>query len=111
MRFRAPVPYANAQSLELGARPRPYPMPYESIRKSACNFGWDWGIATFTSGLWRPVRLESWSVARLDEVRVVATPDGDGGAIDVDVRIETAPGRRGGAPVRTRRRQWTGRAW
>ncbi len=92
VRFRAPVPYANAQSLELGARPRPYPMPYESIRKSACNFGWDWGIATFTSGLWRPVRLESWSVARLDEVRVVATPDGDGGAIDVDVRIETAPG-------------------
>ncbi|SFI66322.1 MULTISPECIES: glycoside hydrolase family 2 protein [Microbacterium] len=88
VRFRAPVPYANAQSLELGVRPRPYPLPYEAIRKSACNFGWDWGIATFTSGLWKGVRLESWSIARLDEVRVTATPDGDGGTVRVDARIE-----------------------
>ena len=51
--FRSPVRHANAQSLLLGARPRPYPMPYEAIRKSACSFGWDWGIATFTSGIWR----------------------------------------------------------
>ncbi|MRG59909.1 glycoside hydrolase family 2 protein [Agromyces sp. CFH 90414] len=88
--FRSPVRYANAQSLEFGARPRPYPLPYEAIRKSACNFGWDWGIATYTSGIWRPVRLESWSTARLAEARVVATPDGDGGTIDVDVTIEWA---------------------
>ncbi len=86
--FRAPIPYANAQSLELGVRPRPYPLPYEAIRKSACNFGWDWGIATYTSGPWKPVRLESWSGARLAEVRVTATPDGAGGAVDVDVVIE-----------------------
>lgn len=86
--FRAPIPYANAQSLALGVRPRPYPLPYEAIRKSACNFGWDWGIATFTSGPWKPVRLESWSGARLAEVRVTATPEGDGGHVDVDVVIE-----------------------
>ena len=73
--FRAPIPYANAQSQQLGARPRAYPLPYEAIRKSACSFGWDWGIATYTSGIWRPVRLESWSLARIAEVRVVATPD------------------------------------
>ena len=91
VRLRAPVPCANAQSLVLGARPRPYPLPYEAIRKSACNFGWDWGIATFTSGLWRPVRLESWSGARLAEVRVTATPAGDGGTVAVDVRVERAP--------------------
>ncbi|MDJ0334944.1 glycoside hydrolase family 2 protein [Salinibacterium sp. G-O1] len=90
VRFTAPLPYANAQSLELGSRPRPYPLPFEAIRKSAANFGWDWGIATFTSGLWRPVRLESWSVARLAEVRVVATPDGDGGAVSVVADIERA---------------------
>lgn len=90
VRFRAPVPYANAESLRLGARPRPYPLPYEAIRKSACNFGWDWGIATFTSGLWRDVRLESWSVARLAEVRVTAAPEGDGGRVTVDARLERA---------------------
>jgi beta-mannosidase len=85
--FRSPVRYANAQSLELGVRPRPYPLPYEAIRKSACNFGWDWGIATFTSGLWRPAALESWSVARFDDVRVVATPEGDGGRIEVTATL------------------------
>ncbi|BDV29923.1 glycoside hydrolase family 2 protein [Microbacterium terricola] len=86
--FRAPVPYANLQSVALGARPRPYPLPYEAIRKSACNFGWDWGIATFTTGIWKPVRLESWSGARLAEVRITAAPEGDGGAVEADVVIE-----------------------
>ncbi len=81
--FRSPVRYANAQSLELGARPRPYPVPFEAIRKSACSFGWDWGISTTTSGIWRPVRLVSWSGARFGEVRVHAAPSGDGGTVTV----------------------------
>lgn len=88
--FRSPVRYANEQSVALGVRQRPYPLPYEAIRKSACNFGWDWGIATFTSGLWKPVRLESWSTARLAEVRVTATPEGAGGVVDVEIVIERA---------------------
>ncbi len=86
--FRAPVPYANQASLDLGARPRPYPLPYEATRKSACSFGWDWGIATYTSGIWKPVHLESWSTARLSRTRVVATPVGDGGRVTVDVDVE-----------------------
>lgn len=85
--FRSPLRYANAQSLELGARPRPYPLPFEAIRKSACNFGWDWGIATFTSGIWRPVRLETWSKARLDRVLVTAVPEGEGGTVAASVAI------------------------
>jgi len=88
--FRSPVRYANAQSVALGARPRPYGLPYDAIRKSACNFGWDWGIATFTSGIWRPVHLESWSAARLDEVRVHAVADGDGGWVEAAVRVARA---------------------
>ena len=83
--FRSPVKYADAQGLALGARPRAYPTPFDAIRKSACSFGWDWGIATSTSGIWRPVRLESWSMARLDEVRVRATPAGDGGVVEAVV--------------------------
>ena len=88
--FRSPVRYANAQSLELGARPRPYPVPFEAIRKSACSFGWDWGISTTTSGIWRPVRLVSWSGARLGEVRVHAEPSGDGGSVTVVAELARA---------------------
>lgn len=95
--FRSPIRYANAQSLELGARPRPYPLPYEAIRKSASNFGWDWGIATYTSGIWRPVRLESWSIARIAEARFVAVPVGECGRLEVEVRIERADA--SGAPL------------
>lgn len=87
IRFRSPVRYADAQSLLLGPRPRPYPMPFEAIRKSACNFGWDWGIATFTSGPWRAVRLEAWSTARLAEARVVATAVEDGGVVTAEVEV------------------------
>ncbi len=97
--FRSPVEYADAQSLALGARPRAYPTPFDAIRKSACSFGWDWGIATSTSGIWRPVRLESWSTARLDEVRVHASPAGDGGVVEAVVTV-----RRADAAARRRRR-------
>ncbi|WP_405373067.1 MULTISPECIES: glycosyl hydrolase 2 galactose-binding domain-containing protein [unclassified Microbacterium] len=98
--FRAPVPYANGASVELGVRPRPYGLPYEAIRKSACSFGWDWGIATYTSGIWKPVHLESWSTARIAEARVVATPDGAGGTVRVDLRVERADA--GAAPLSAR---------
>ncbi|WEG08038.1 glycoside hydrolase family 2 protein [Microbacterium horticulturae] len=88
--FRSPVKYADAQSLVYGPRPRPYPTPYEAIRKSACSFGWDWGIVTATSGIWRPVRLESWASARLGDVRVVATPAGDDGRVEVTACVSRA---------------------
>ncbi|KAF2413029.1 beta-mannosidase [Microbacterium sp. B35-04] len=90
VRFRSPVKYANEQSVALGARQRPYPLPYDAIRKSACSFGWDWGIATYTSGIVKPVGLESWSATRLEQTRVVATPAGGGGTITVDVELERA---------------------
>ncbi len=90
--FRSPVRYANAQSVALGVRPRPYPLPYDAIRKSACSFGWDWGIATYTSGIWREARLESWSDARLAQVDVRAQVAGDGGRVRVHVELaRTSP--------------------
>ena len=89
--FTSPVRWANAQSAVLGARPRPYPLPYEAIRKSASSFGWDWGIHTATSGIWRPVALESWSIARIDSMRLDARPDdAGGGTLRADILIERA---------------------
>ncbi|MGF0117615.1 glycoside hydrolase family 2 protein [Promicromonospora sp. Marseille-Q5078] len=100
VRFSSPVRYADAQSLALGYRPQVNHHPFNAIRKMACSFGWDWGIDTATSGIWRPVRLESWSVARLAAVRPVVTvpavpavpsgaPAADG-HVDVHVDLERA---------------------
>src|SRR5262245_52970298 len=55
--------YAEAEQQRLGDLPRPYPAPYNFIRKMACSFGWDWGPDLRTAGLWKPVRLERWRVA------------------------------------------------
>lgn len=35
------------------------------IRKAQYSYGWDWGIRLPTSGIWRPVYIESYSRARL----------------------------------------------
>ena len=88
--IRAPVPYVLAEEVRLGARPvngdwTPYPF----IRKSACNFGWDWGPRVPTSGLPGEVRLECWSGARLAEVRPLVTAcDGQRARVEVHVRVE-----------------------
>ncbi|GAB3276029.1 glycoside hydrolase family 2 protein [Actinocorallia lasiicapitis] len=72
--------YAETDALRerLGERPNSYPEPFNYIRKMACSFGWDWGPTLVTSGIWRPVRLESWSTARLAQVRPLVTVDADG---------------------------------
>jgi beta-mannosidase len=99
--FRSPIRAADAASLSLGYRPHVNHHPYNALRKMACSFGWDWGIDTATSGLWKPVTLVSWSTARLGSVRPIATVDGTVGtgtgtsgqvAVHVDVaRATDAP--------------------
>lgn len=88
--FAAPVPHADWMSLQLGMRPHSNPHPFNAVRKMACSFGWDWGPDTSTSGIWRPVTLESWSTARLAEVRLVASLDGTTGRLAVHVIVERA---------------------
>jgi beta-mannosidase len=37
-------------------------------RKAPYHYGWDWGPRFVTSGIWREVRLEGWSVARITDL-------------------------------------------
>ncbi|MFB7652498.1 MULTISPECIES: glycoside hydrolase family 2 protein [unclassified Streptomyces] len=71
-----------------GERPNVYPEPFQYIRKMACSFGWDWGPTLVTAGIWRPVRLERWSTARLAGVRPLVTVDGETGRVEVRVEVE-----------------------
>jgi beta-mannosidase len=85
--FLSPIKFADAASLSLGYRPHVNQHPYNAIRKMACSFGWDWGLDTSTSGIWRPVTLESWSSARITGIRPVATIDGADGVVSVHVEL------------------------
>jgi beta-mannosidase len=81
--------YAEAEQQRLGDLPRPYPAPYNFIRKMACSFGWDWGPDLRTAGLWKPVRLERWSIARLAQVMPLVTVDSAGtGRIELRIDLE-----------------------
>ncbi|MET4783178.1 glycoside hydrolase family 2 protein [Glaciihabitans sp. UYNi722] len=73
--FDSALEVAEAERDRLGRRPEVYPHPFAMIRKSACNFGWDWGPDIVTAGIWRPIALESWSGTRIDAVRVSARAD------------------------------------
>ncbi|MCK2217520.1 glycoside hydrolase family 2 protein [Actinomadura sp. ATCC 31491] len=85
--FGSAYAYAEERRAALGERPGAYDEPYPFIRKMACNFGWDWGPTLVTAGIWRPIGLESWSGARLAEVRPLAYADG---TVRVHVRVERA---------------------
>lgn len=39
-------------------------------RKAPYSFGWDWGIRMATCGIWRPVTLQLYNVARIDDYYV-----------------------------------------
>ena len=87
--FSAPVPEADRASLELEYRPHVNHHPYNALRKMACSYGWDWGLDTATSGIWRPVRLETWSTARIADSVVSATVDGTDGVVDLRIIVES----------------------
>jgi beta-mannosidase len=40
------------------------------VRKEPCNFGWDWGPALVTCGIWRPIKVIAFDTARLADVDV-----------------------------------------
>lgn len=68
--FASPVKYADEMRRRLGPMPAiTYGGHFNFIRKMACNFGWDWGPVVPTSGIWRGIRLEGWSGARIAAVR------------------------------------------
>lgn len=92
--FASPNRYAYDWEAKLGALPYlNTEVPFNFIRKMACNFGWDWGPALVTSGIWLPVSLQAWDGGRFDGVRPLvteATPDRAALEVHVDLVRSTA---------------------
>jgi beta-mannosidase len=90
VRFGSAYAYAERWRAALGDRPGAYDEPFNFIRKSACNFGWDWGPTLVTAGIWQPIGIEAWSTARLARVRPLVTVDGAVGRVAVHVDLDRA---------------------
>lgn len=87
--------YAKAREAQLGELPNAYPTPFNFVRKMAANFGWDWGPRLVTAGIWKDVRIEIWSTARLAETRVETSVVGDDKTVKVFTKVVPA----GDAPI------------
>ena len=90
VRFDSAYEYAAGVREVVGDRPNAYDEPFQYIRKMASNFGWDWGPTLVTAGIWQPIGLHAWSIARLATVRPLLTVDGTDGVVDVHVTLERA---------------------
>ncbi|MBN1985381.1 MAG: glycoside hydrolase family 2 protein [Prolixibacteraceae bacterium] len=40
-------------------------------RKAGYHFGWDWGPRLVTSGIWRPVYIQAWDKAKMENLQIV----------------------------------------
>lgn len=78
----------EALAAQYEPRPNNYPGPANLMRKMACNFGWDWGPTLVTSGIWKPIRLESWSNRRIARIRPEITLDGADGRVRAHVDLD-----------------------
>jgi beta-mannosidase len=75
IRFRSPInevlprmaklDYQLPAGNDQGEKTSPY------TRKAPYQYGWDWGPRFVTSGVWRPVNLEAWDQARVDDLHVL----------------------------------------
>lgn len=74
IKFRSPIneilPLMKKLDYELpavndqGEKTSPY------TRKAPYQFGWDWGPRFVTSGIWKPVNLEVWDNARIEDLQI-----------------------------------------
>jgi beta-mannosidase len=58
------------------------------LRKTHCQFGWDWGPQLPDAGIWRSIYLEGWSIARLGDVYVTQEHTADG-SVTLLAKIQT----------------------
>ena len=60
------------------------------MRKAPYNFGWDWGPRIVTMGIWKPVRIEGWDDARVEDVHYVThSADKKMAKLSLDVNLLT----------------------
>ncbi len=75
VRFRSPILQVKPTYDRLGYKlPAVNDQADEMVsmltRKAPYHYGWDWGPRFVTSGIWRPVEIDAWDEARLDDVQI-----------------------------------------
>lgn len=88
--FDSAIGFAREAEGRVGSKPFiGNALPYNAVRKMACNFGWDWGPVLVTAGIIGPIAVEQWSTARISSLRPTVSVDADGnGSLALTVDLE-----------------------
>ncbi len=91
--FEAPMPYLRRQELEKGGLFAWSVGAHRLngggwLRKEPSNFGWDWGPALVTSGIWRDIELVVSNTARLVDLQILQDHTPDGVRLTLSLRAE-----------------------
>jgi beta-mannosidase len=97
IRFASPVGYVVERNKERPLTSVNQPTPgAPHIRKAPYMFGWDWGPTLPSIGIWKDIRLEGHSTARLDDVHLRQSHEDNAVTVSAAVRVEDW----GGQPLR-----------
>jgi beta-mannosidase len=87
IRLRSPLAFVWAQH-----RRRPLPglghPGVAHLRKAPSHFGWDWGPKLPPMGIWRPVALEGFSIARIADLHIRQHHHGERVTLALQARVE-----------------------
>ncbi len=87
--FRAPATYAAERQRARTLPDVNDPLPGgHYLRKVPSHFGWDWGPKLAAIGIWRDIRLEGYTTARLDDVHIRQRHTENGVQLAVAVRAD-----------------------
>ena len=87
--FSSPVQYITAKQAERPLRGVSQAIdggPY--LRKAPCQFGWDWGPQLPPIGVWKDIRLEGRSTARMADVHLRQQHDNGAVTVTATVAVE-----------------------
>ncbi len=87
--FDSVLPYIDAKEKERHLPTWNYPGS-SYVRKTPCNFGWDWGPTLITCGIWRPIVLVGFDTARLDNV-LITQDHSQPGKVRLTVQVTADP--------------------
>ncbi|MBN2388686.1 MAG: glycoside hydrolase family 2 protein [Anaerolineales bacterium] len=86
--FRAPLRFIQARQAEKPLRGGGDIPGGPHLRKAPCQWGWDWGPRLPPIGIWKDLRLEGYSTAKLDDVHLRQTHTGGKVTLHAAVAIE-----------------------